>query len=114
MLRSVTVDGHEIRVFPGRLRARGVVEAATLHLSLRPGTDIALLNGLAHVLIGNGWVDRSFVEARTEDFEAFAASVRDTTPEYLLFATSILSGLTLVPLGYAVSWPGACSRRPPV
>jgi predicted MFS family arabinose efflux permease len=26
---------------------------------------------------------------------------------YLLFATSILSGLTLVPLGYAVSWPGA-------
>jgi MFS family permease len=26
---------------------------------------------------------------------------------YLFFATSILSGLTLVPLGYAVSWPGA-------
>jgi len=66
-----------------------IVEAATLHLPLRPGTDIALLNGLAHVLIANGWVARSFVEARTEAFEAFAASVRDTTPEWAAQITGV-------------------------
>ena len=36
-----------------------------------------------------------------------AAFARRVHCGYLLFATSILSGLTLVPLGYAVSWPGA-------
>ena len=66
-----------------------IAEAAQLHLPLRPGTDIALLNGLAHVLITNGWVDRVFVEARTEGFEAFAASVRDTTPEWAARITGV-------------------------
>ncbi|HAM56134.1 MAG TPA: hypothetical protein DCQ64_12320 [Candidatus Rokubacteria bacterium] len=40
-----------------------IVEAAALHLPLRPGTDIALLNALAHVLIANGWIDRARARA---------------------------------------------------
>ena len=58
-----------------------IVEVAALHLPLRPGTDIALLNALAHVLVANSWIDRAFIEARTENFDAFAESVRGTTPE---------------------------------
>lgn len=54
---------------------------ATLHLRLQPGTDATLLNALAHVLIAEGRVDRAFIDARTEGFDAFAASVRDATPE---------------------------------
>jgi formate dehydrogenase alpha subunit len=70
-------------------RSIPIVEATALHLRLRPGTDMALLNALAHVLIANGWVDRAFIDARTEDFEAFAASVRDATPE----RTAALTGV---------------------
>lgn len=58
-----------------------IVEVAALHLPLRPGPDIALLNALAHVLVANGWIDRAFIEARTENFDAFAETVRGTTPE---------------------------------
>jgi formate dehydrogenase alpha subunit len=66
-----------------------IVEAAVLHLRLRPGTDVALLDALAHVLIANGWVDRAFIEARTEHFEAFAASVQDASPEQAAAVTGV-------------------------
>jgi len=66
-----------------------IVELAAVHLPLRPGTDIALLNALAHVLIANGWVDRAFVAARTENFEALAESVREDTPERAARVTGV-------------------------
>jgi formate dehydrogenase major subunit/formate dehydrogenase alpha subunit len=66
-----------------------IAEAATLHLALRPGTDIALLNAIAHVLLAEGWVDRAFVAARTEGFESFAESVRDATPERATAVTGV-------------------------
>ncbi|HEX6210181.1 MAG TPA: formate dehydrogenase subunit alpha [Methylomirabilota bacterium] len=66
-----------------------IVDAAVIHLRLRPGTDVALLNALAHVLVASGWVDRGFVASRTENFEAFAASVRDATPERAAVVTGV-------------------------
>jgi formate dehydrogenase alpha subunit len=66
-----------------------IVEAAVLHLRLRPGTDVALLNALAHVLIASGWVDAAFVAARTEGFQAFADSVEDATPERAAAVTGV-------------------------
>ncbi|HYF58235.1 MAG TPA: formate dehydrogenase subunit alpha [Burkholderiaceae bacterium] len=54
---------------------------ATHVLQFRPDTDVALLNALLHVVIDEGLVDRAFVEARTEDYEALAAGVRDCSPE---------------------------------
>ena len=50
--------------------------AATLHLPVRPKTDLVLLYGLANLLIQNGWIDRPFVEAHTSGFDDFAAFVR--------------------------------------
>jgi formate dehydrogenase alpha subunit len=66
-----------------------LVDAAVLHLRLRPGTDVALLNALAHVLIASGWVDGAFVAARTEGFPAFAGHVRDATPERAAAITGV-------------------------
>jgi formate dehydrogenase major subunit/formate dehydrogenase alpha subunit len=66
-----------------------LVQMAALHLRLRPGTDVALLNALAHVLIAEQRVDHAFVGARTEGFEAFAASVRDATPERAEIVTGV-------------------------
>jgi len=66
-----------------------IVDAAVLHLRLRPGTDVALLNALAHVLIANRWVDEAFIAARTERFAALADHVRDATPEQAAAITGV-------------------------
>jgi formate dehydrogenase alpha subunit len=53
---------------------------AHLHLRHRPGTDVALVNGLANVILAEGLENRSFIAERTEGFEAWKASVREWTP----------------------------------
>ncbi len=58
-----------------------LTDVATLHLKQRPGTDIALLNGLMHVLISEGLYDKQYVAERTEGFEALEAVVCQYTPE---------------------------------
>ena len=50
--------------------------AASLHLPVRPKTDLVLLYGLANLLIQNGWIDRPFIEAHTSGFDEFAVFVR--------------------------------------
>ena len=40
--------------------------AAAHHLKLRPGTNVALINAIAHVIVSEGWVDHEFVAARCE------------------------------------------------
>jgi len=50
--------------------------SATLHLAVRPKTDLVLFYGLANLMIENGWVDRAFVEAHTSGFEDYARFVK--------------------------------------
>lgn len=54
---------------------------AACHLALRPGTNIPLLSAMAHVIVADGLVDRSFIDARVDGFESFATSVHAWTPE---------------------------------
>jgi len=58
-----------------------ITEFATLHLRQRPGTDVALLNGLMHIILEKGWEDREFIASRTEGFDEFRAVVAEYTPE---------------------------------
>jgi anaerobic selenocysteine-containing dehydrogenase len=62
---------------------------ATLHLPLRPKTDLALLYGLANVLIRNGWIDRGFIDAHTSGFDDFAAYVRRFDPGGVGYETGL-------------------------
>jgi len=55
--------------------------AATEHVALRPKSDLALLYGLANLLIGMGAVDTSFVAEHTNGFDDFAGFVADFTLE---------------------------------
>jgi formate dehydrogenase alpha subunit len=61
------------------------------HLWLRPefGTDVALLNGLARVIIDEGLLDEEFVARRTDNFEAFHESLKKYTLEYVEEATGV-------------------------
>jgi formate dehydrogenase alpha subunit len=57
-----------------------LADVGVLHCGLRPGTNAAFLNGLAHVLVRDGLVARGFVAERTEGYEALASLVADYTP----------------------------------
>ena len=54
---------------------------ADLHLPIQPRSDLALLNGLIHVVIEHDLVDRDYVDAYTTGFDELRESVRDYTPE---------------------------------
>ena len=58
-----------------------IADFATLHIRQKPGTDIALLNGIMHVLITEELYDKKFVAERTEGFEEFKAQVIKYPPE---------------------------------
>ena len=58
-----------------------VLQGADLHLQLKAGTNVALMNGIIHLLIKNGWVDRDFVTAHTVGFDELDAVTRDYWPD---------------------------------
>jgi formate dehydrogenase major subunit/formate dehydrogenase alpha subunit len=58
-----------------------IADYADLHLRHKPGTDIALLNGLIHVILREGWEDVDFIEARTEGFQEMRELVARYTPQ---------------------------------
>lgn len=53
---------------------------ADIWLRQKPGTDVALFNGMAYVLLDEGLVDMPFVEARTEGYREWAEAVRECPP----------------------------------
>jgi len=57
-----------------------IAKLADLHLQQRPGTDVAWLNGMIHVIIEERLYDEAFVEERTEGFEELRAAVATYTP----------------------------------
>jgi len=57
-------------------------DKADLHVQPLPGTDVALLLAICHVLIGEGMIDRTYIDAHTEGFEEFAAHVANHPPEW--------------------------------
>ncbi len=49
-------------------RRTEVARHATIHLAVRPGTNVALVNGLAQQLIAHGWIDEAYVDTHTVGF----------------------------------------------
>ncbi len=61
-------------------RRTETARAATLHLQVTPGTDLALANGLLHLAVEHGLVDEAYVAARTEGFDDVRRSVLESDP----------------------------------
>jgi assimilatory nitrate reductase catalytic subunit len=57
-------------------RMTPITRNADLYLPLRPGTDLALLMGMLHVILRDGLEDRDFIEQYTTGFEAVAESAK--------------------------------------
>jgi formate dehydrogenase alpha subunit len=58
-------------------------------LQHRPGTDVALINGLMNVIIEEGLYDKEFVKERTENFEELKKMVKDYPPEKVAEITGV-------------------------
>ena len=53
------------------------------------GSDVALINGLMHIIIKEGWHDKDYVAERTEGFEAMAAKLEDYPPDKVAQITGV-------------------------
>ena len=62
---------------------------ADIHLPLQPRTDIALLNGIAHILLRDGLVRRDYIDAHTEGFDELRQFVASFTPEFVSRTTGL-------------------------
>jgi len=62
-------------------RGTQVARMADLHLNLLPGTDVAVINGLMHVILEEGLADETFIRERTEGFEEVRKLVSRYSPE---------------------------------
>jgi formate dehydrogenase alpha subunit len=69
-----------------------MVDFATMHMRHKPGTDIALLNGLMNIILENGWEDKSFIEHRTEGFEEFKVAIESYTSDKVAQITGVPVG----------------------
>ncbi len=62
-------------------RRTELARLADLHLRLRPGTNVALLNGLGNVIVKEGLLEKTFILARTEGLQDWLEAVASCSPE---------------------------------
>jgi predicted molibdopterin-dependent oxidoreductase YjgC len=77
------LEAREKRRFPLIVvdpRVTMLAQFADVHLPIRPGTDVVLLNSLAHVILREGLQDQAYIDAHTEGFEAFREEVERWDP----------------------------------
>jgi ferredoxin-nitrate reductase len=62
-------------------RPTPAAQRADVHLAVENGTNMALMNGLLHEIITNGWYDEEYIAAHTMGFEELRPAVEEYTPE---------------------------------
>ncbi len=77
-------------------------DKADLFLQVKPGTDLALLNGILHLLEKNGRMDEKFISTHTEGWEALQALLPEYSPERVAH----LTGLREEDIRLAAQWIG--------
>ncbi|BAZ28034.1 molybdopterin oxidoreductase NarB [Cylindrospermum sp. NIES-4074] len=87
-------------------RRTPTAEAADLHLAIRPGTDIDLLNGIAHLLMRWNYIDPAFMEDCTSNFPAYAEVIRHYSPDVV----SRQCGISIEDLETAARYWGQSGR----
>ncbi|WP_431825107.1 molybdopterin-dependent oxidoreductase [Burkholderia sp. F1] len=83
-------------------RRTGTADKADLYLPIRAGTDLALMNGLLHLLHANGKTDAAFIAQFTEGWDAMPTFLADYTPEKV----AEITGLAEADIRLAAQWIG--------
>jgi ferredoxin-nitrate reductase len=100
LLKRKRRDPQGLRLVVIDPRGTATAEAADLHLPLQPGSDLALLCGLGHLLLEGEGLDRSFLAAHTEGFTELESLWRAWTPQRV----SALCGVSEVDLRRLAAW----------
>jgi assimilatory nitrate reductase catalytic subunit len=83
-------------------RITPIARTCDLFLPIKPGRDIALFNGILHLMIENDWLDHDFINQHTVGFDAVAEHVRDWNPK----KTAQLTGISERAIRQAAEWWG--------
>lgn len=75
-----------IVIDPKKIR---LADYATIYACQRCGSDVALLNGIMHLIIKNGWEDSDYINTRCEGFDALKAETGKYTPAYVARVSGI-------------------------
>lgn len=78
--RMIKAHRKGARIIVADPRKIPMVKFAEAYLKLQPGTDIALLNGMAHVIVKEGLQNDEFIREKTEGFDAWKKSLDEFTP----------------------------------
>ncbi len=70
-------------------RRNTTADKASMFMQIKPGTDLALLNGLLHLLVKNGHTDPEFIAEFTDGWEPMPSFLEEYTPEYVAEITGI-------------------------
>jgi sulfite reductase (NADPH) flavoprotein alpha-component len=88
-------------------RRSATADKASLFLQIKPGTDLALLNGLLHLLVKNGHTDEGFIRDYTEGWSEMPAFLEPYTPSHVASVTGLSEQdieRTAAAIGRAKSW----------
>ena len=102
VIGSNTTSSHPLvatRIFRAKAKGAKLVVAdprkiqlslkADIHVRHKLGTDVALINGIMHVIMKNGWHDKAFIEERCENFEEFSKVIETYPPEKVSEITGV-------------------------
>jgi formate dehydrogenase major subunit len=80
-LKNAADRGATLVVIDPRGQSQGIARYADHVLQFKPGTDVALLNGMLHVIVTEGLYDEQYVLANTEGFEELRERIKGFPPE---------------------------------
>jgi assimilatory nitrate reductase catalytic subunit len=86
-------------------RITPVARTCDLFLPIKPGRDVALFNGILHLMIENDWLDHDFIERHTAGFDEVARHVAEWTPQ----KTAQVTGIGERGIRQAAEWWGLAS-----
>ncbi len=83
-------------------RITPIARTCDLFLPVKPGRDVALFNGILHLMIENDWLDHKFIDEQTVGFDSVAAAVKPWTPA----RTAEVTGIAERSIRQAAEWWG--------
>lgn len=84
------VKKHGAKLIVADPRKIPLAEYASIYAPIRPGSNLAFINGILNVILNENLMNLDFIENRTEGFEEFKASIEKYTPQYV----AAISGVT--------------------
>ncbi|MEO1206555.1 MAG: formate dehydrogenase subunit alpha [Pseudomonadota bacterium] len=80
-LKNAAKRGAKLIIMDPRGHQDGMGRYASHMLQFKPGTDVAMLNAMLHVIIEEGLYDLQYVQAHTDGYAALKDKIKDFSPE---------------------------------